>query len=153
MRYKPETSNIDLIKIAKAENIKLDAIVFKDELKYLKNNPVNIIINMSSSKHQGTHWTSLYINTNVQNTTNTTTATANTTTNTANTTTDSEELESGIAIYFDSFGIEPPVEVINYVRSKKIKYLFYNRLQYQHTDEGYCGEFSIVFLGIIQTFI
>lgn len=78
------TTNIDLIQMAKKNNIPLDYIVYKDELKKIKFKPnLNIIINMSSTNHPGTHWIALHT------------------------------LNDKI-IYFDSFGQVPPIEVENW---------------------------------------
>jgi hypothetical protein len=124
MKFKPMTTDKDLFKIAKKENIRLDAVVFKDHLKLLDSNVNNIILNLQSSNHDGTHWTALYIG----------------------------KIDfTNYAFYSDSFGQLPPVEVIQYVKSRKIDILLYNKVQYQHLDEGYCGEFSLIFLGLLQS--
>lgn len=78
------TTNIDLIRLAKDNNIKLDYILYKDELVKIKYKPgLNIILNMSSSNHPGTHWIAIHT------------------------------LKDKI-IYFDSFGQVPPIEVENW---------------------------------------
>jgi hypothetical protein len=117
--FRPMTTDSDLFKIAKKEKIKLDAVVFKDHLKNLQY-ATDIIVNLQSSNHNGTHWTALHI-------------------------------EPTFAFYSDSFGVVPPVEVIELCRDRKINTLLYNKVQYQHIDEGFCGEFSLSFLGLLQS--
>jgi len=76
------TTNIDLINMAQKNKIRLDYIIYKDEIfKISYSSGLSIIINMSSLGHQGTHWVSLY--------------------------TDKDKV-----YYFDSFGSIPPEEVI-----------------------------------------
>lgn len=58
-RMKDETTNFDLIRLAKLNNIQLDAIVYKDHLHLLPSDAKYIILNMSNSDHQGTHWMAL----------------------------------------------------------------------------------------------
>ena len=48
-------SNEDIFNICKAKNIKLDDILCKNELQNKKDG--NYIINLSSSRDDGTHWT------------------------------------------------------------------------------------------------
>jgi hypothetical protein len=44
-------------------------------------------------------------------------------------------------IYFDSFGQEPPLCIIKY-----LKHFLYSQNRIQDNDSGYCGEFTIVVL-------
>lgn len=55
------TTNVDLFRIAQKNNIKLDHVLFKDQLSNItyKAN-LNIILNMSNSGHPGTHWIALH---------------------------------------------------------------------------------------------
>ena len=56
------TTNIDLINLAKKNRIQLDYILFKDQLSSIPYKPgLHIILNMSSSGHQGTHWVALIV--------------------------------------------------------------------------------------------
>lgn len=78
------TTNIYLEQLARKNNIRLDYVLFKDELRKIKyKDNLNIIINMSNTGHQGTHWVALHT-------------------------------FNDKAIYFDSFGIIEPVEVSNW---------------------------------------
>lgn len=78
------TTNIDLINMAQKNKIRLDYIIYKNELfKIPYSNRLSIIINMSSVGHAGTHWVSLY--------------------------TDKDK-----TYYFDSFGDIPPQEVLSW---------------------------------------
>ena len=113
------TTNIDLINMAKRYNIRLDNIVFKDELAKLNPNKSKyIIINMSSVGHQGTHWLAVGI-------------------------------FKKTLYYFDSFGVEPPVEVENWAKKNKVK-IVYNDYQIQHLNSIRCGQLSLGFIGLLQ---
>ena len=48
-----------------------------------------------------------------------------------------------IALYFDSFGIEPPIELIKYLKNCVI---YYNSIQYQDVNCIHCGHLSCFFL-------
>lgn len=55
------TTNIYLEQLARKNNIDLDYILFKDELSKIEYRPnLDIILNMSSSNHTGTHWIALH---------------------------------------------------------------------------------------------
>jgi hypothetical protein len=58
-RMKSETTNLDLIRLAKLNDIQLDAVLYKDHLHLLPNDVKYIILNMSDSDHRGTHWMAL----------------------------------------------------------------------------------------------
>jgi hypothetical protein len=60
-KQKAETTNLDLIKLAKLNDIQLDAIVFKDHLTELPASAKYIIMNMSNSGHAGTHWVAIAV--------------------------------------------------------------------------------------------
>ena len=60
-KQKAETTNLDLIKLAKLNDIQLDAVVFKDHLIDLPTSAKYIIMNMSSSGHAGTHWVAIAV--------------------------------------------------------------------------------------------
>jgi hypothetical protein len=49
-----------------------------------------------------------------------------------------------VYIYFDSFGIPPPQEIIN-----SCPKLYYNDVHIQDLDYGYCGQYCIAFIGAI----
>jgi len=107
------TTNIDLQNLAKKYNIKLDYIIFKDQLRKFKPN-LNIILNMSSSGHPGTHWVAL-------------------------------RTFKDYVIYYDSFGIEPPEEVIRFADGKKI---IYNDYQLEELDGINCGQLALFNLAL-----
>lgn len=110
-----QTNAIELIQLANKIGLKDELyVVLKNQLNLLPKKAKNIILNLSSDAHKGTHWTALRI-------------------------------EDGIFIYFDSFGVMPPEEVIKMAKKYKSK-IYYNINQYQHINEGYCGEFSLLFL-------
>ena len=110
------TTNIDLIKMAKKYGIKLDYIIFKDELKNIVFKPnLDIILNMSNTKHPGSHWIALHT-------------------------------FKDLTVYFDSFGVEPPEEVIAFSKGK----LIFNDYQIQHLTSERCGQHSLGFLALMQ---
>ena len=118
---KPETSSDDLIKLAKLNNIRVDAIVFKDHLKSLPLTTTQIIINLANSGSKGTHWLALSI------------------------------VSPDTALFFDSFGIRPSDTIVDFCRDRKIKHLYYNTIEIQKLhDRGGCGEFSLYFLQTVQ---
>lgn len=120
--YKPMTTDRDLYEIAKQQGIKIDAIVFKDQLKTLTL-ARNIILNLESSNHHGSHWTSLFISND----------------------------NRPFGFYTDSFGILPPVDVIEFCRDRGIDVLIYNKVQFQDIHSGYCGELSVSMIGLLQS--
>lgn len=86
------TTNIDLERLARKNNITIDYIIYKDELlKIPYKSNLSIIINMSSTGHAGTHWVSLYT-------------------------------KGKKIFYFDSFGAIPPEEVVVWFHDAKIIY-------------------------------
>jgi len=48
-----------------------------------------------------------------------------------------------VVIYFDPFGIQPPIEVINYFTPNKI---YYTTDQIQELNSIICGELCLMFL-------
>jgi hypothetical protein len=119
-----ETTNLQLIKLARENDVRVDAIVFKDDLKKLITSPniTQIIINMANSTDlRGTHWVCISIDSNQ------------------------------IAYYFDSFGEVPLLEVIEFCKDRKIANLYYNRIQEQSEHNAGCGEFCIWFLKASQS--
>lgn len=120
-KLKPETTSDDLIRLAKLNHIRVDAIVFKDHLKSLPLTTTQIIINLANSGSKGTHWLALSI------------------------------VSSETAIFYDSFGIRPADTIVDFCIDRKIKYLYYNTIEIQKLhDRGGCGEFSLYFLKTVQ---
>ncbi len=50
------------------------------------------------------------------------------------------------AMYFDSFGFPPPVEVIDFLRHSRYSDYLYNCQQIQSLQSGYCGSYVVYFL-------
>lgn len=48
-----------------------------------------------------------------------------------------------VAIYFDAFGMEPPIELLKYLKDCVI---YYNNIQYQDLECIHCAHFSCLFL-------
>lgn len=106
------TTSIELFALAKKLNIKVDHILFKDQLSQIKFRPdLSIIINMSNSNHEGTHWVALYCS-------------------------------NDVSIYCDSFGVIPPIEVINFVLTK----LVFSDFQTESLTGINCGQLALYFL-------
>lgn len=113
------TTNIDLINMAKTYDIILNNIIFKDEL--VKLNPKNSRYIVINMSNLG-HPGTHWISLGVIGKT---------------------------LYYFDSFGVEPPVEVENWANKYKLK-IVYSDYQIQHLDSIMCGQHSIGFIGLLQ---
>lgn len=112
------TSNIDLKKMAKKMNINVDAIIYKDE------------INKYDSKKDGSYIIDLH-----------------------------DQNDSSIGhwvslykkgskcIYFDSFGIVPPITIIEFCKPYNIEH---NNKELQSFNSGWCGSYCLMFLYNIQ---
>ena len=113
------TTNIQLEHLAKKNNIDLDYIIYKDEIfKIPYRSNLDIIINMSSTKHPGTHWICIHT-------------------------------FKDIIVYFDSFGEEPPEEIVIWSKNNQKK-IIYNNYVIQHITDIDCGQLCLMFLGLIQ---
>ena len=53
-------------------------------------------------------------------------------------------IENSICYYFDSFGFEPPTEVVEYC--KKFRERYYNTFKIQGSNEVICGHYCIYML-------
>lgn len=117
------TTNIDLINLAKKNNIRLDAIAFKDQIDLIPyKNGLSVILNMSNKGHPGTHWIAFYCSGN-----------------------------SGRYMYYsDSFGELPPIEVENYCIKNNIWTIYYNPYVMEDINGINCGELSLNFLKLAQ---
>ena len=111
---KPMTTNIDLKKMSDFMGIKLNDIITKDYLQYLK--PINgsYIINLNNSDKQGTHWVCFYLN-------------------------------NGVAYYFDSFGIVPPLEIMKFIK-RYTRRIYLSDKTIQKLNSGGCGLYCLMFL-------
>ena len=76
----------------------------------------NYIINLSPSVQDGSHWVALYLN------------------------------KRKTPVYFDSFGMVPPLEVIKLIRKSGHDNYLCNSKQVQDIRSGYCGEYCLMFL-------
>jgi|GEM_PF-6593176 len=121
------TSDLDLKKLAKQLNIKLNGIYFKDELPHI---PIagNYIINLASESDNngGTHWLSAIL---------------------------TKENEIKKAIYFDPFGIAEPI-LINKFLLKWVdnnhNHIIRNKVDIQNLNSNWCGEYVMAFIGTIN---
>ena len=93
-------------------------VVSKDQLKDLPSRPGNYIINLQDSDKGG------------------------------GTHWVALKMFPGVAFYFDSFGMLPPIEVLYFVNpyGKKIRDLFINKKHIQNENGAYCGQYSLNFL-------
>ena len=102
------TTNIELMAAAKRLKLKLFKGVFmRNELKKSLKNECGIL-NLDSSKNEGTHWVCWIKNEDEK-------------------------------YYFDSFGIQPPTEIIKYLKSP----IMYNTYQIQQYNDSNCGEWCL----------
>ena len=115
------TSDSDLYTLADKAGVKLNNVVSRDELTKMPYD--NYIINLAPSTSAGTHWVALY-------------------------------LPSGSgrqAVYFDSFGMIPPLEVIKLIRNSGHSAYLCNDKQIQDVRSGFCGEYCLAFLKYMNT--
>lgn len=92
----------------------------KDELKKIKvkkNENFAFVINLENHNQGGSHWVSMYNDKNLP-----------------------------YVEYYDSYGLEPPIEVENFVNSKVKKPIFYNPYQQQKPTSNRCGYFCIHYI-------
>lgn len=129
---KSRTTNIELEKLAQQFKINLNGIYTKDMLKNVIPRKGGYIINMQDSDEgSGTHWISVYNDTDTVNNVN-------------------RGLRfTHISLYFDSFGIVPPYEIIDFM-AKWSKYAIYSEKQIQNVKFGGCGIYCIHFLRCMQ---
>ena len=50
------------------------------------------------------------------------------------------------AFYFDSFGYDCPIEIMNFVKSCKPKHYGYNNFDIQNINDEHCGYYSMSFI-------
>jgi hypothetical protein len=116
MKNLPTTSSDDLINWCKKLNIKLKFIGCKNDLDTLK--PVNgcYIINMLDSTN-AIDTIGHWVGFYKHN---------------------------NYSVYFDSFGVYPPDNVVQFLEKSKL--IYYNNQQIQDIDASYCGFISVMFL-------
>jgi hypothetical protein len=113
------TTNIQLEKLAKRYGIPLVTICNKDMLSQFFPYKGAYIINMEDSQEgAGTHWVGLWLD--VEN-------------------------KKKVACYFDSFGIQPPLDVIEFIERYGAKIVHISQKQCQNINGGYCGQYTINF--------
>jgi hypothetical protein len=113
---KPMSTNTDLEYWADKYKIRLNAVVSKDMLKNLTPRSGGYIVNLDDSTGGGTHWVCLWL-----------------------------EKKGKPSAYFDSFGIAPPIAIMNFARRHKSR-LIYSEKKIQHLNGGYCGQYCLLFL-------
>ena len=126
-------SNIQLEDLAKKMNIPLERVCFKDELdeELFKFNR-SYIVNMEDSidedgkQNEGTHWTCFQVNKYPNGT-----------------------IEP---IYFDSYGMPPPIAIKKYVEKGSDKHLNFTNRDIQSLMGNACGYFCLAFLHFINHF-
>ena len=119
-------SNTDVQELCENYGVQLDAVVMKDELKYIQPRNGNFIINLESSTecddtHCGSHWILAVI-------------------------------KNKNCFYFDSFGVLPPTEVIDFCKRIPDSTLGYNKKHIQHIDADTCGWYCLGLLIYIKRF-
>ena len=108
-------SNFDIENIANYYTIPL-VVLMKDELKKIKSNDCNYIINLESSNDgNGTHWLAL-------------------------------KIENRDCVYFDSYGMLPPEEIIPFCKRIQKSHMSYNTKEIQDLSAQTCGFYAMAFL-------
>jgi len=111
------TTNTDLHRLAKAFNIPLNAVVSKDHLREMTPQPGGYIVNMEdSTAGNGSHWVAVYF-----------------------------EGPGYVPLYFDSFGIDPPLAIIDFMKKCHNKCIFSTK-EIQNINSGFCGQYCLYFL-------
>ncbi len=118
---KHSTTNFQLIKYAKELKIPNFHVCMKDELNFETKFPVNLIVNIQSSEYKGIHWGCLYIH-HIDDKLN--------------------------AFFFDSYGLPPQNEVIQFLKQNNInpKNTIRNTTTIQKLGETYCGQLCLYVL-------
>lgn len=117
-------SNLDIIKICSVLNIPLIGVFSKNELPKKSSKNGFYVINLENSKDKfgnilpGTHWLALYL------------------------------FDNKNALYCDSYGVEPPIEIINFCKNRV---LYYNNTEFQSYGSECCGWFAIMFCDFFNT--
>jgi hypothetical protein len=118
-------TNIDLTNIAKKMKINLIAVVSKDELHKIPHKIGGYIINLQNNHDgQGTHWVSFLIYQNNDHTYR--------------------------CLYYDSYGMPPPLEVEQYIKKLNDFKIAYNTRQIQKINTTECGFYALSWLYNLQ---
>jgi hypothetical protein len=111
------TTNDQLIKLAYKFSIPLNAVVSKDHLYDMEPDKGGYIVNMEDSDAgSGSHWVAIWFDN--YNTT---------------------------PLYFDSFGIDPPMAIIDFMKKWHSKCIFSTK-EIQNVNSGFCGQYCLYFL-------
>lgn len=117
-------SNIDIIDKCKELKIKnFKGVFMRDELKGKPLENECLILNHDLSCNEGTHWTCLFVKNSCL----------------ANV----DGGNNGVAFYFDSFGLDPPLEILDYCKGLE-RYCSTSKIQ--KPDEVICGHYCIFVL-------
>lgn len=109
------TTNFQLVNYAKQLKIPNFHVCMRDEIKDLPNTlPINIIANIHTSNQKGVHWSAMHIDNNNN------------------------------AYYFDSYGLTPTKEILNFTKGCKVRER--NTSEYQDFNDSYCGQLALFVL-------
>jgi hypothetical protein len=117
-------TNIELENRAKEMKIKnFKGVFMRDELKKLKPNIRECgIFNLNTSKEPGSHWVCWYLDKSPREAIN--------------------AERNGVRIYFDSYGLVPPQELVDYLGTPILR----NTEQLQNFNQSNCGQFCLYVL-------
>lgn len=117
-------SNFEIIEKCKELQIRIFKGVFmRDELQGKSSKNECLILNHDHSNNNGTHWTCLFIKNSARGRT------------------------GGAGYYFDSFGFEPPLEIIKYCHCSDRTF---STFPIQKPNEVICGHYSIYMLYMLS---
>ena len=112
------TTSAQLFQLAEKYGIPLNDICTKDHLKFRHPLPGGYIVNMQdSTEGNGTHWVAIWLSRN----------------------------KKDPCCYFDSFGIDPPLDIIDFCAQYNKKILLSTE-EIQNINGGHCGQYCIDFL-------
>ena len=115
------TTNLQLIQLASRYHIPLNAICNKDILnRYFPHKGAYIVNMQDSTEGAGRHWVAIWLDT---------------------------ENGKNVACYFDSFGIDPPLDVIDFMRRfvHRDGIIHMSQKDIQNINGGHCGQYCIDF--------
>lgn len=114
------TTNIDLQTICSRNNVKLNAVVMKDQLAQMNSKQYkHLIVNLqSATSGSGTHWIAI-------------------------------TRAPTCMLVFDSFGAIPPMEILRYCKSTALPTMYSNFI-IQDINSRACGQYCIAFLHNMQ---
>lgn len=119
------TTNDQLTNMAKKFKIPLNAVVSKDHLYDMLPEPGGYIINMEDSTDgSGSHWVAMWFQPLK---------------------TKSKNQKKEVPLYFDSFGIDPPMAIIDFMKKWSDKCIF-SAKEIQNINSGFCGQYCLYFL-------